>query len=220
MGNWLSWAWYGAAKYNIMAGLTFGFSIRFEGGRNVPPRGPVLLVANHESFFDPIAVGLASPRHLCFLARKTLFRTRLFGSYLRSVNCVPVDQEGVAKEGLKTSIELLQAGRGLLVFPEGERCWKGEMQPFKRGIQLLLRKAPVPIVPVGVAGAFEAYPRGAKYPKFSPLFWASTGAAVAASVGKAIPPEKYAKMDGDALLRFLFDEVQAQVGNAEKIVRR
>jgi 1-acyl-sn-glycerol-3-phosphate acyltransferase len=126
----------------------------------------------------------------------------------------------VAKEGLKTSIDLLQQGKALLIFPEGERSWTGQMQAFKPGILLVIRKVQVPIIPVGVAGAYEAYPRGAKYPKVSPLFWSSTGAAVAAAVGKPIPPARYANMDREQILQDMFNEVQTQVRRAEQIVRR
>jgi 1-acyl-sn-glycerol-3-phosphate acyltransferase len=85
---------------------------------------------------------------------------------------------------------------------------------------LLLRKAPVPILPVGIAGAYEAYPRTAPAPRLSPLFWPPTGRAVAVAVGKVIPPERYAAMPREELLSFLFDEVQAQVRQAEKMVRK
>src|SRR4029079_13154732 len=73
MSGWLSSAWYEFCRCHIMAGLTLGFSLRFEGGRNIPANGPALLIANHESFLDPIAVGLTTTRQLCYLARKTLF---------------------------------------------------------------------------------------------------------------------------------------------------
>jgi 1-acyl-sn-glycerol-3-phosphate acyltransferase len=158
-------------------------------------------------------------RRTWYLARKTLFKG-IFGDYLRSVGCVAVDQDGVAKEGLRTSAELLQAGKALIVFPEGERTWTGEMQDFKPGISLVLKRAPVTIVPVGVAGAYEAFPRVAKVPRFSPLFWPATGAALAASVGKPIPPEVYTKMEREELLKFLFQKVKAEVDQAEKIVRK
>jgi 1-acyl-sn-glycerol-3-phosphate acyltransferase len=200
--------------------FTLAFSFRSEGSHHMPRRGPVLVLANHESFLDPLAVGLAVRRRICFLARKSLFKNPTFGRFLLSVGCVPVDQEGVAKEGLKASIDLLNAGRALLVFPEGERSWTGQMQPFKPGILLLMRRAPVPIVPVGVAGAFEAYPRKALLPRLSPLFWTPTGAAVAASVGKPIPPEHFANLSREQILEELFQKVQAQVKRAETIVRK
>ncbi|MFO0879207.1 MAG: lysophospholipid acyltransferase family protein [Gemmataceae bacterium] len=210
-------AWYQFNFGLAYMAYTFGLSFKSTGHHHMPRQGPVLVLANHESFLDPLAVGIAVRRQLNYLARKTLFNNPLFGAYLRSVGCVPVDQEGVAKEGLKTSIELLQAGRALLIFPEGERAWDGVMQAFKPGIQLILRKAPVTIVPVGVAGAHEAYPRGAKAPRLAPLVMPPNGAAMACSVGKPIPPERYKKMEREELLQFLFHAVKHEVDQAEKL---
>jgi 1-acyl-sn-glycerol-3-phosphate acyltransferase len=161
MPDWRSALWYEANFCAVYTAYTLGLSFRSEGSQHMPRRGPVLLVANHESFLDPLAVGVAVRRRISYLARKTLFKNPLFGAYLKSVGCVPVDQEGVAKEGLKTSLERLANGDALLVFPEGERTLTGEMLPFKPGIYLLVKRANVPIVPVGVAGAYEAYPRRA-----------------------------------------------------------
>lgn len=220
MDSLRSTLWYDFNFCVAWATYTLAWSYRSIGSHHMPRQGPVLVLANHESFLDPLAVGIAARRKLFYLAKKPLFKNPLFGNYLRSVGCISVDQEGVATEGLKTSIEVLKAGKALLVFPEGERSWKGELQPFKPGIHLLLKRVPVPIVPVGVAGAFEAYPRGAKIPRVSPLFWSATGAAVAASVGKVIPPERYQKMERANLLEFLFDRVQEQIHEAEKIVKR
>ena len=154
--------------------LHTGSELSLDRQQEYAQRGPVLVLANHESYLDPLAVGLAVRRPLSYLAKKSLFTHPTFGAYLRSVRCIPVDQEGVAKEGLKTSIEVLQKDKALLIFPEGSRSIDGNMVPFKPGISLILKRVPVPIVPVGVAGAFEAYPMTAPMPKISPMFWPST----------------------------------------------
>jgi 1-acyl-sn-glycerol-3-phosphate acyltransferase len=75
-------------------------------------------------------------------------------------------------------------------------------------------------VPVGVAGAYEAYPRGQLVPRLSPLFWRPTGAAIATSVGKPIPPEHFARMSREEMLEELFHKVRDQVERAEKLVRK
>lgn len=217
--SWRSDLWYNFNYSLVYTTYTLAFSYRSVGGEHMPRSGPVLILANHESFLDPLAVGLAVRRKTYYLAKKTLFKGA-FGDYLRSVGCVPVDQEGVAKEGLKTSIDVLQSGKALIIFPEGERSLTGQMQPFKPGIALVLRKAPVTIVPVGVAGAFEAYPRTAKAPSFCPLFWPANGHGVAASVGKPIAVAEYAGLGREALFEMLFDRVKAEVARAEKILRR
>src|ERR1700761_1742760 len=119
--DWLSDAWYDFNYSAIWCGFHLAWSYRSVGFRYVPQRGPVLVVCNHQSFIDPLLVGLAVRRRFTYLARKTLFRSPVFGGYLRSVRCIPVDQEGVAKEGLKAVLEKLKQGNAVLVFPEGER---------------------------------------------------------------------------------------------------
>src|SRR5579885_662490 len=82
MPPWLSALWYDLGYWSSVAALTLGFSMRIAGRANVPRKGPVLLLANHESFIDPLAVGVCCPRRLHYLARKTLFKHRVFGAYL------------------------------------------------------------------------------------------------------------------------------------------
>jgi 1-acyl-sn-glycerol-3-phosphate acyltransferase len=133
---------------------------------------------------------------------------------------VPIDQEGLGREGLQASIDILQLGNPLLIFPEGERCPEGKMLPFKPGVLLVLRRCPVPILPVGIAGAFESFPRDNKLPLPSPLFWPPTGGAMAVSVGKPLSPDVAQGRDREAGLTRLFDAVQAEVRRAEALVRR
>ena len=220
MPDRLSYLWYEGCYCLAMAAMTLGFSLRVDGRRNVPRRGPALLIANHQSFLDPVIVGLGMPRQVCFLARKTLFVNRGFTALIRSLNAVPVDQEGFAKEGLRTVLELLRAGQAVVIFPEGERTSTGQMQPFRPGVQLLIKRAQAPIVPVGIAGAFEALPRTRKLPRLSPLFWPATGAGLAVSVGRALPARRYAELPREQLLSELFREVQAVQQRAERLRRK
>ena len=220
MDSWQSEAWYRFNFSWIWLTYTLGFSFRSRGFRNMPKTGPVLILANHESYLDPLAVGLAVRRRIWYLARKPLFKPPLLGPFLKSVGCVPVDQEGVAKEGLRTSIDLLNSGKPMLVFPEGRRTADGKMQPLKAGIALILKRAPVPIVPVGIAGAYEAFPIHGTVPKFGPLFWPYNGASVAASVGKVIPPETYQKMEREELLQYLSDAIAREIEMAERLKRK
>lgn len=220
MQDCLSQLWYDVNFSAAWASLTLGFSLRTEGSLNMPDRGPALLIANHQSFLDPLAIGLAARRRLCYLARKTLFTNPVFGAFLHSVGSVPVDQEGVAKEGLKTVLELLRAGKPVLVFPEGERTWTGQMQPLKPGIHLLIKRAGVPIVPVGVAGAYDALPRTRTLPTLCPLFWPAGKGSVAVSIGRPLPAERYQGLSRDAVLGEMFKEIHAVQQRAERLRRK
>jgi 1-acyl-sn-glycerol-3-phosphate acyltransferase len=209
--------WHQSLYPLVYAAYTLAWGLRTEGSRHVPRTGPVLILANHESFLDPAAVGLAVRRPIGYLARKTLFRSRLFAALMPRLGAVAVDQEGMAKEGIRASLDILQSGRPLLVFPEGERTSTGEMQPFKPGIHLLLRRAEAPVLPVGIAGAFDAFPRRAKLPKLTPLFWPAEKGRLAVSVGAPVPARRFADLPREQALKELFGLVHAQVGRARRL---
>jgi 1-acyl-sn-glycerol-3-phosphate acyltransferase len=200
--------------------LMIGFSYRAAGRRNFPRRGSVLVIANHQSFLDPVCVGLAVRRHLHYLARKTLFNNPLFGLWLRTVNCVPIDQEGVGKEGMRNILQRLEAGNAVLVFPEGERSADGQLQALRPGIALLLKRVRAPIVPVGVAGAYDAWPRWRQYPVPAPLFLAPSRRSVAVVVGKPRDPATLDGLSRAEMLALLHDDIQAVWKQAEALRRR
>ena len=220
MQQWLSDAWYDFNYSWIWTCFQFGWSYRSEGFHYVPESGPVLVVANHQSFLDPLIVGLAVRKRFTYLARKTLFRSTIFGGFLRSVRCIPVDQEGVAKEGMKAVLEKLKQGNAVLVFPEGERTWTGEMLPLRPGVQLLIKRGMCPVLPVGIAGAFESFPRSAKFPVLSPIFMPPTRGGVAAVVGRPIDAKKLAHLPRAELLQVLYHEIDGLRNRAEVLRRK
>ena len=108
----------------------------------------------------------------------------------------------------------------MLVFPEGERTRTGEVQPLKPGVLLLIKRLEVPIVPVGIAGAFEALPRSRKWPKLSPFFLPTTGADIAVSVGNPISAERYRDMPREQVLTEIHEELKRAKERAERLRRR
>src|SRR5262245_13789291 len=87
-------------SYAATAGaLTLAFSVRTAGMHHMPQKGPTLLAANHQSFLDPPLVGMAARRELVYLARKSLFRNRFFAGLISTYGAVPIDQDGIGKEG-------------------------------------------------------------------------------------------------------------------------
>ena len=220
MPEWWSYLWY-EVVYGVTSSAAFlGLSFRVEGARHVPKDGPALLIANHQSFLDPPLIGCAVRRHVTYLARETLFRNPFFAWFIRSVGAVPIDQEGFARQGLKTILEELKKGNAVLVFPEGERTPHGRMQPLKPGIMLLLKRVQTAIVPIGIAGAYDAYPRGQAAPIPSPLFLPPNGRTVAVSIGQPLDSRRYDKMDREQALAELFQEIQKVQARAERLRRQ
>jgi len=195
------------------------FSLRTEGMHNVPRTGPLLVVANHQSFLDPVAIGLAVRRKLIYLARKTLFRNRFFTWLIRSLNAVPIDQEGIGKEGIRTVSEQLHMGKAVLVFPEGERTPHGDMLPLKPGVHLLIKRTLAPILPVGIAGAYHSWPRSRKLPIPAPLFMPPWAGTLAVSIGAPLDARRFAELPRAQALQALFDEIQKVQLRAERLRR-
>jgi 1-acyl-sn-glycerol-3-phosphate acyltransferase len=122
--------------------------------------GPVLVCANHTSYLDPPAVGIAFPVPIHYLARRSLYSNAFARWLFPRLNVVPVDQERPEVSALKTIVRLLQSGKHVLIFPEGERSVTGELLRAEPGTGFILAKARVPVQPVRVFGAHESLPRG------------------------------------------------------------
>jgi 1-acyl-sn-glycerol-3-phosphate acyltransferase len=212
--------WYELSRAACAVGMTFGFSLRTEGRRHVPARGPALLIANHQSFLDPILIAVAARRRPGALARKTLFGHPAFAWLIRSFNAIPVDQEGIGIEGLRVAIDFLRQERVLMVFPEGGRTSDGNIQPLMPGIQLLIKRAAAPVVPVGIAGAYAAWPCWRPYPIPAPLFFPANKRCLAVSISPALEARYLASLPREQLLSALSAELQKARDRAERLCRK
>ena len=141
------------------------FRWRVYNPERVPKTGPVILASNHASFLDPPLVGSGLKRDINYLARESLFRFPGIGALLRSWNAVPVDRDGGGARGLKTILDRLHKGAGIILFPEGTRTLDGRLQPARSGIGLTVIKSDAPVVPVRVFGTYEAYGKHVKIPR-------------------------------------------------------
>jgi len=126
--------------------------------------GGVLVVSNHASFLDPPMVGICFRGPMHFFARETLFRGP-FAWLLPRLHCIPVGRGRAETASLRKALAVLQEGNRLLLFPEGTRSEDGNLIEPEPGVGFLIARCGVPVLPVRVFGAYEAYPRGAKFPK-------------------------------------------------------
>ena len=212
-------ALYRATDLAAFYAFTFGWGFRAAGRANLPLSGPVLLVANHQSFIDPVLVGAAAPRWLTYLARSNLWHNRVLARVIDAYGAVPIDR-GFGKEGLQTVLEQLAKGKAVLMFPEGERTLGGELQPLKGGVSLLVKRVTCPIVPVGIAGAYQAWPRTRRWPLLDPLPLASRGRAIAVAFGEPIDPARYKGMEREAMLADLEVAIRTAFEAADRVRRR
>ena len=187
--------------WHVLHGLCFlwfwpMYRYRAFGQRNVPDRGPVLFVANHQSLLDPILVGLgAHHRQMYALARSTLFEKPVLKWLIESLNAMPVRRGESDLKAMRRGLDVLDAGHALLIFPEGTRTSDGTTKPFATGMMLLIKRARPTVIPVAIEGAFDVWPRGQKGPDL-------TG-RIHTRYGRPIPPDDLLALDTDAALELL-----------------
>jgi len=144
----------------------------------------------------------------------------LFAALIRSLNAVSLEHEGLGKEGLKSVIELLQAGKPTVIFPEGTRTATGAVQPLRPGLLLVLKRTLAPIIPVGIAGAFQLLPRQQKIPHLAPLFLPAPRGGIAVSVGRPLDAQRYLDLPREQAMGELFDRITEVQKRAEALRRK
>ncbi len=145
--------WYRFHRAWVRSLLELLVGLEGQGTERVPARGGLVVASNHISLWDPPLVGVVIPREAFFLAKEELFRARLFGAAIASMNAIPI-RRGVADlEGISRALEVLSSGGCLTMFPEGGRMKDGQLHRAKPGIGLIVAHARVPVVPACVAGS-------------------------------------------------------------------
>ncbi|MGN8027282.1 lysophospholipid acyltransferase family protein [Microbacterium sp. 22242] len=207
---------------------------RVEGRANVPKTGPIIVASNHLSFIDSIAIPVAAPRRVHFLAKSsyfegTGFKGRLVASFMRAVGAIPVRRGAgqAALDALDEQRRLLDEGLAVALYPEGTRSTDGRLYKGRTGAAFLALQTGALVVPVGVIGTDKAMPVGANMPKLGtrvtirfgePLDLSHHGAATSGRARRVATDEIMAAihaLSGQELAG-VYNEVPAQ-GAIEKI---
>lgn len=134
----------------------FGVEVVVTGMQHFRPQGNAIIVANHSSWFDQLALLAALEQPLTFMANRKYFRYFGLATVLRKLGCVPTAPDS-AKASLQAAREQLAKGRWLVVYPEGTRSC--HCLPFRRGAALLAEQAQLPLQPIVIHGADKVLPR-------------------------------------------------------------
>ncbi|MTV47436.1 1-acylglycerol-3-phosphate O-acyltransferase [Heliobacillus mobilis] len=133
---------------------------RLQGLENVPKDGPIIMAFNHASNWDPMILVCASPRKVHFMAKKELFEVPFVSYIVNLAGSYPVDRSKMGRQALKMSIDILNQGKVIGIFPEGTRSKTGEMGEAKAGTVMIAAKAGAPIVPVGLYNSQNVFSGG------------------------------------------------------------
>jgi 1-acyl-sn-glycerol-3-phosphate acyltransferase len=193
--------------FSRLIGVTF-YRLRCEGREHWPATGGGLVCSNHQSFFDPNLIGMTCPRQMNYLARDTLFKVPVLREVMRFLDAIPIDREGSGLAGLKETMKRLRAGELVLIFPEGTRTHDGELLQLKPGFCSIARRSRVPLIPVAMDGAYQAWPRTSPLPMPGRL---------AVVIGQPITTEEVTGMNDDLLLAELGKRMRACHMEARRI---
>jgi 1-acyl-sn-glycerol-3-phosphate acyltransferase len=182
------------------------YRIQIDGRDRVPPRGPVILAANHRSFMDSLFLPLVIRRRVTFVAKAEYFDDKKTAWFFRGVGQIPIRREGgsASERALAAATEVLERGGVFAIYPEGTRTRDGFLHRGHTGAARLALRTGAPIVPAGMIGTDEINPIGRKIPR---LF-----RTVSIKFGAPITVDRYAGREHDRLvLRQITDEVMFEI---------
>ena len=160
--------WFHIVRLFSLTFFKFFHSFRTSGTDNLPP-GPLILAPNHASYLDPPATGCGLFRVTYYLARHTLFKPPIASWLLPSIGSIPVNQNSPGPSSLKNIFEVFKNKGTLVLFPEGQRTFDGNLRKAEPGIGMIAARANVPVVPVHIIGSREAMPRNGRWHPFRPI---------------------------------------------------
>ena len=155
------------------------FRGRVYGAENVPQQGPLVVVSNHASYFDPPIVSCCVRRPVAHMAKAELFEVPILRQAILLYGAYPVSRGTADRNAIRAALNCLETGWATGVFLQGNRTSDGRITEPKRGAALLAAKAQAPLLPVSLWGTPGILVKGSAIPRPVP---------VTVRIGKAIAP--------------------------------
>lgn len=177
---WTSQVLYHLFKWSVVSpAFHTYFRGKIHGAERVPQTGPLIVVSNHASDFDPPILSSCVGRSVAYMAKEELFRVPVLRQAIELYGAYPVKRGAADRSAIRAALQSLDQGWAVGVFLEGTRTPDGRIPAPKLGAALLAAKAQVPLLPVCVWGTHAIFTPGNSFPHPVPL---------TVRIGDLIPP--------------------------------
>lgn len=155
------------------------FRGRVYGAEHVPASGPLVIVSNHASHFDPPILANCMRRPVAFMAKEELFQVPVLGKLIHLYGAYPVKRGSADRSAIRAALESLAQGWAVGIFLEGTRTDDGQIIDPKLGAALIAAKAQAPLLPVSLWGTASILQPSSSLPQMTP---------VTIRIGAPLPP--------------------------------
>jgi 1-acyl-sn-glycerol-3-phosphate acyltransferase len=145
-------------RFGLYLWMRIFHGIQFHGAENIPKEGPVIIAANHPSYFDPVVLSLATDRVVRFFALAAILDVPIVGWFAKKWGMLPVIPRGDNEPTVQKALRILRRGGAIGIFPEGRRSCQYTMGPIKPGVGRLAAQSGARIVPCILYGTWKAWP--------------------------------------------------------------
>ncbi|WP_423197491.1 MULTISPECIES: MFS transporter [unclassified Cupriavidus] len=169
------------------------YRLRRINAENIPEEGAAVLVCNHVSFADAVVLMAASPRPVRFVMDHRIFRIPFLSWFFRQAKAIPIapahEDPAMLARAYDAVAAALEDGDLVCIFPEGKITATGELNVFRGGVQQIIQRTPVPVVPMALRGLWGSFFSRKDGPAMSRPFRRGIQSRLELVVGAPVPPE-------------------------------
>ncbi|MBP0027475.1 lysophospholipid acyltransferase family protein [Roseofilum reptotaenium CS-1145] len=160
------------------------FQGQIYGAENVPQEGPLVIVSNHASYFDPPILSNCVRRPVAFMAKEELFKVPVLKQAIRLYGAYPVERAAADRSAIRNALSALEEGWATGLFLQGTRTPDGRISAPKLGAAMIAAKAGAPLLPISLWGTENILVKETPLPRSVPI---------TVRIGSAIDPPKTTK---------------------------